>query len=263
MPEIPGQLTSALHEALGSVRAIGAITGAGISVESGIPSYRGKGGIYDDPVEGHRTVEALSGPTLQSDPQRTWEVMATLGRQSLAAEPNLGHRALAEMEARVDRFTLLTQNVDGLHRRAGSKNLIEIHGGLENLYCMHCARTAEPIDLHLLQGVPRCDCGGVIRPDVVLFGEMLSAEKLQRLNEAFYEQTPDLVIIIGTSAMFPYIVEPVLFAQRHGKLTIEINPQPALARGVGYVLTGSASAYLPLILDALPAREMPRNGPAV
>jgi NAD-dependent deacetylase len=259
MPEMPREL----REALRSVRSVGVITGAGISVESGIPSYRGKGGIYDDPEEGDRTVEALSVLTLHSDPQRTWKVMATLGRQAQAAEPNKGHHALVNIEATVERFTLLTQNVDGLHQRAGSTNIIDIHGGMDQLYCMKCALPAAAQDfktvINSLKGIPRCECGGVLRPDVVLFGEMLSAKKLERMNEAFYQNTPDLVMVVGTSAMFPYIVEPVLFAHRRGKLTIEVNPQPVLANGVGFVLAGSAGAYLPQVAAALSGKPVEPN----
>src|SRR5438034_11085244 len=100
MDELPRELA----RALATVRSVGAITGAGLSAESGIPTYRGKGGIYDDPDEGDRTVEALSGSTLRTDPDRTWRVIAELARRSRGAEPNAGHRALVEIETRVERF---------------------------------------------------------------------------------------------------------------------------------------------------------------
>lgn len=251
----PPQLPDELVERLRSVRSVGAITGAGISHESGIRTYRGRGGLYDDPEEGDRTVEALSAPTLVIDPDRTWAAIAGLARQAGAASPSLAHRALVEIESKVERFVLLTQNVDGLHRRAGSRNVIEIHGDILETECLGCGRV-ERLSFEELQAcetAPRCeDCDGLIRPRVVLFGELLPADKVLRIRLELYASIPDLLLVVGTSALFPYITDPVAVAQRAGSVTIEINPEATASTDlVEYHLRGKASEYLPLVAAAL------------
>jgi NAD-dependent deacetylase len=244
-----------LRERLRSVRSVGVITGAGVSAESGIPTYRGKGGIYDDPEEGDRTVEALSGSTLRSDPDRTWRAVARLAAASVAARPNAAHVAIAAIERKVTRFVLLTQNVDGLHQLAGSRNVIDIHGSVFATRCMGCGAegSLDRKRLPNLVRAPRCDCcSGVVRPDAVLFEEMLPVEKIRRIDDEFHRHVPDLVIAAGTTAYFPYIAEPVLHARRCGKLTVEVNPEPTLLTPhVGHALRGPAGGYFPLVLDAL------------
>ncbi|MDH3591691.1 MAG: NAD-dependent protein deacylase [Planctomycetota bacterium] len=240
------------------VSSVGVITGAGISVESGIQSYRGQGGLYDDPVEGDRTVEALSGPTLQRDPDRTWRTVAKLARQSAGAAPNPGHHALVAIEAAVESFVLLTQNVDGLHRMAGSKQVIDIHGDIFGTVCMGCGATGRLTrdDYDTLDAAPRCPkCRhGTLRPDVVLFGEMLPQDKLDRLHRELMHRSPDVVIAVGTTAMFPYIQAPVYQARQAGRITIEINPEPTvLSDVVDHVVRATAGAALPQLAAALGA----------
>jgi len=248
---LPGPLVARLR----CVRSVGVITGAGVSAESGIPTYRGKGGIYDDPEEGDRTVEALSGPTLLADPDRTWRAVARLARASAAARPNPAHVAIAAMESVVERFVLLTQNVDGLHYLAGSRNVIDIHGDVFATRCMGCglAGRLEREALAELHRAPRCaSCGGTLRPDAVLFGEMLPPDKLRRIDLEFHADPPDLVVAAGTSALFPYISQPVFVARALGRLTVEINPEPTALSGiVDFKLRGPAGNYLPLLLEAL------------
>lgn len=244
---LPGPLVDRLR----NIRSVGAITGAGISAESGIRTYRGKGGLYDDPEEGERTIEAVSGPTLLSDPDRTWRVISRMLTQAGAARPNSGHDALAAIEKKVERFVLLTQNVDGLHRLAGSENIIDIHGNIFDTECMTCGEQGrlERDAMERIEAAPRCGgCNGIIRPDVVLFGEMLPMEKVARIQAEFAHQPPDLVLAIGTTALFPYITEPVIIAGQTGRLTVEINPEPTmLSDHVDFSLRGPAGAYLPLI----------------
>lgn len=248
------QLPSELRRALGGVRSVGAITGAGVSSESGVRTYRGKGGIYDDPVEGERTVEALSGPTFRRDPERTWRVIRDLLAQAWNARPNPGHLALARIEAHVERFSLLTQNVDGLHAAAGSKNVIDIHGDVRRLRCDSCGRRRTVTSPDDVAVPPTCSCGAPLRPDVVLFGEMLPVDRVARLRRDFYEEVPDLVILAGTSALFPYVAEPVLLARAMGKLTVEVNPEPTeLSDAVDYSLRGTGGALLPALAEALGA----------
>lgn len=251
MDELPAEL----RRALARVRSVGAITGAGVSHESGIRTYRGKGGLYDDPAEGERTVEALSGPTFRTEPERTWRVIRDLLAQAWGARPNPGHLALARIEARVERFTLLTQNVDGLHVAAGSRNVIAIHGDVRTLRCDACGARRTVASPDELAVPPTCTaCGAPLRPDVVLFGELLPMDPLARLKRAFYEEVPDLVVVAGTSAVFPYIAEPVVLARALGKLTVEVNPEPTdLSPVVDWSLRGTAGALLPAIADALAA----------
>jgi NAD-dependent deacetylase len=237
------------------LRSVGAISGAGISRDSGIRTYRGEGGLYDDPVEGDRTIEALSAPTLATDPDRTWRVVAELARQALGAQPNAAHHALVRIENKVDSFVLLTQNVDGLHRLAGSRNLIEIHGDVFATRCTACRRDGklERERLAALDRTPRCpDCGGLLRPDAVLFGEMLPPDRYESLVRQLIDRSPDLLIVAGTSAPFPYITEPVRAARRRSRVTVEVNPEETvLSRIVDHALRGPAEEILPLIDDAL------------
>jgi NAD-dependent deacetylase len=259
------RLPAGLRAALGAVRTVGVVAGAGVSVESGIPTYRGRGGIYDDPEEGDRVVEALSGPTLRRDPDRTWKVIAWKARLAHGARPNRAHDAIVEMERRAERFVLLTQNVDGLHAAAGSRNVIEIHGNTLRTRCTGCGATGrlDAERLATLDGAPACGaCGATLRPDVVLFEEMLPAAEVARLSEELLERSPDLLVVAGTTALFPYVVEPVLRAARRGMLTVEVNPEATdLSRVVAHALRGPAGEWLPEIAQALPVRTAGNPGP--
>ncbi len=252
--QLPPDLVATLRETV----SLGVITGAGVSAESGIQTYRGQGGLYDDEAEGDRTVEALSAPTLAADPDRTWGVVAHLARQTIQAKPNPAHQALVAMEATLERFILLTQNVDGLHRLAGTRNMIDIHGDVLETRCSSCAFHGDLSveDLQALTGTPRCpQCACGLRPHVVLFGEMLPEAKIRRLHEEFYERPPEVVLIAGTSAIFPYIAEPVLLAAQAGHPTIEVNPEPTpLSDRVRWSLRGKAGEIFPQIAAALASR---------
>lgn len=252
------ELPEALRAALREVRSVGVISGAGVSKASGLRTYRGAGGVYDDPVEGDRTVEALSAPTLRADPERTWETVLRLARKAHAAGPGPAHLALAAIEDQVERFVLLTQNVDGLHARAGSRNVIEIHGNVFRTRCEGCGSVGALPEAALAPEAPRppcAGCGETVRPDVVLFGEALPVPELTRLHEELRVRSPDLVVLVGTSALFPYIVEPALLATRRGRLTIEVNPEPTEASpAVRHVLRAPAEMVLPALRDALAQR---------
>ena len=254
-------LPSDLVDTLRGIRSMGVITGAGVSAESGIRTYRGKGGLYDDEEEGQRTVEALSGSTLRADPDRTWRVVAELARRSVDAAPNAAHRALVAIEDALEHFVLLTQNVDGLHRMAGTRNLIDIHGDVLDTRCMQCAHRGRmtPEEVRPLQAAPMCpDCGGILRPDAVLFGEMLPGEKLRRLEAEMFQRMPDLVLIAGTTAVFPYIAEPVLAAARAGRPTVEVNPEATpLSEHVRWSLRGTAGTWLPLVAEVITSAATP------
>lgn len=202
------------------------ITGAGLSAESGLPTYRGVGGMYelDDTEEGLPIEELLSGEMLESEPEVTWKYLAEIAAACQGATFNSGHQRIARFEYALPRVWVLTQNVDGFHRAAGSCNVIDIHGDMHNLYCTSCDWQDVVEDFDDLDVPPECpECGRLVRPDVVLFGEMLPFEKVERLHTELAEGF-DVIIAVGTSALFPYISEPVHMAAASETLTVEINP---------------------------------------
>lgn len=202
------------------------ITGAGISADSGLPTYRGVAGLYNGErtEDGLHIEEALSGECFERYPEITWKYLGQIERNCRAAQPNLAHRVIAEVERRGIDSLVLTQNVDGLHRQAGSANLIEIHGTLAPLICPDCAAEYPGDELDALGEPPCCRaCGAVVRPPIVLFGESLPEGAVYRLQDEL-EAGFDLIFVIGTTAVFPYIVEPVVYALRAGIPVIEINP---------------------------------------
>jgi NAD-dependent deacetylase len=205
------------------------ITGAGMSADSGLPTYRGVGGLYDrDLTDDGITIEdALSGPMFEQDPGTTWKYIAQIEAACRGAKPNVGHYALAQIAPSYERFCVLTQNVDGFHAAAGSRDVIEMHGSIHRLRCTRCGDRRAVEDYASLTDLPpRCGvCDAVIRPEVVLFGEMLPDRAVRRYEIALAEGF-DLVLVVGTSAVFPYIAAPVEQAAAKGCATIEINPQP-------------------------------------
>ncbi|MBW7861823.1 MAG: NAD-dependent deacylase [Rhodocyclaceae bacterium] len=218
-----------LDEAAGVMRGarrILFITGAGISADSGLPTYRGVGGLYHERLtdDGLTIEEALSGSMMAGHPEIAWKYIAEIEANCRGARPNIAHRILAALERERPGVSVLTQNVDGLHRDAGSRNLIEIHGTVHRLRCMECPHSRSVPDYAGLAIPPHCPvCGGILRPDVVLFGEMLPERELVRLEAVLSEGT-DLVVSIGTTSVFPYIAGPVWWARQAGVPTIEINP---------------------------------------
>jgi NAD-dependent deacetylase len=220
---------SNVAQAIRQAERILLITGAGLSADSGLPTYRGLGGLYNGhTAEGVPIEEALSGSMLQHDPALCWKYLAELGKACLGAQANAGHYAIAELQRRKPQCWLLTQNIDGYHRAAGSpmERVIEVHGELAPLYCQSCGAVDAELAEHLDQPLPpRCaQCAGVLRPPVVLFGEMLPEQAIDTLYTEVRKGF-DVVISIGTSASFPYIVEPLLRARQAGDFTAEINPQ--------------------------------------
>lgn len=202
------------------------ITGAGISADSGLPTYRGVGGLYHERLtEDGLTIEAaLSGAMMQQRPDIAWRYIAEIEANCRGAQPNIAHVVIAALERERASVSVLTQNVDGLHRDAGSRNLIEIHGTIHRLRCMECSQGRTVPDYAGLAIPPLCPkCAGVMRPEVILFGEKLDERDLMRL-EAVLSEGLDLVVSIGTTSVFPYISGPVWWAARAGVPTVEINP---------------------------------------
>lgn len=210
---------------LRGARRVAFLTGAGLSAESGLPTYRGVGGLYNGMTrdEGRPIEDLLSGETFAREPALTWKYLLEIERACRGAAPNLAHRLIASLEALCD-VHVITQNVDGLHQAAGSSQVIELHGRLRELFCSGCrwrlaAETFEGLTLP-----PRCrECGAVLRPNVVLFGEMLPLQSVARYERELAKGF-DLIFAVGTTAGFPYIHDPVVEATRRGVITVEINP---------------------------------------
>lgn len=230
------------------------ITGAGVSADSGLPTYRGLGGLYDDATteDGLRIEDALSGPMFAARPEITWKYLRQIEHNCRGAQPNAAHRVIADLERVVPEVIVYTQNVDGLHVAAGSREVIEIHGNLHHLSCTHCAYRTHAETYAGLADLPLCPrCQAPLRPDVVLFGEALPQAALDELDDAFAEGF-DLVFSIGTSSLFPYIVEPVVWAARSGIATVEINPgETPLSDCVDFALKEGAAAAMTRIWNRL------------
>ncbi|MEM4293932.1 MAG: NAD-dependent deacylase [Thermoplasmata archaeon] len=232
-------------EKLRKAKRVAALTGAGISAESGIPTFRGKGGLWEK-----YDVEKLATPRgFYSDPAYFWEWFEGRRKEMLKAEPNAGHKALGELERIVEEFTLITQNIDRLHQRAGSKNVLELHGNAFTIYCPRDGwrmETYEPLP----SIPPFCQCGAVLRPDVVLFEEPLDEGILRKAFEA--AENAEVFLSIGTSAVvYPAAYLPVE-AKRNGGFLIEINPEPTpLSQLADAVFREKAGEILPLILERL------------
>lgn len=242
-----------LARALQRAERILIVTGAGLSADSGLPTYRGLGGLYNGlTAEGLPIETALSGETLERDPALCWKYLAELGRACLAARPNDAHRAIAELQRHKPGCWVLTQNIDGYHRAAGSPlaRLIEIHGTLEPLHCLSCGARSGELAEHLQRPLPpRCACGGILRPPVVLFGERLPEPALSRLYGEL-ERGFEAVLAVGTSASFPYIVEPILRARQAGAFTAEVNPGPSeLSELVELQVRARALEVLPAVVN--------------
>ena len=189
-------------------RSVLFITGAGLSADSGLPTYRGIGGLYDREIteEGFAIEEALSGEMLRRRPEICWKYLLQIESACRGARPNRGHEIMAAFEREKPRSWVLTQNVDGFHRAAGSRNVIEIHGNVEILRCMRCRREERRTDWAGLAVPPTCpSCGGPVRPDVVLFGETLPSEAV-RTYERELRRGFDLVVSVGTTSVFPSLI---------------------------------------------------------
>lgn len=241
------KLVDDIARLLGSATSALFITGAGMSADSGLPTYRGVGGLYDRklPDDGLPIETILSAQMMATRPDVVWKYIHSAELACRHAAPNRGHEIIAQLGERIPRVVVFTQNVDGFHRAAGSKNVIAIHGDLHDLRCTRCDWTKTVPDYATLTFPPTCPrCAGVVRPAVVLFGEPLPEAPFQRF-EAEVAQGFDIVFLIGTSALFPYVARPVLLAKSAGVPTVEINPAVTdLSDVVDYRLANGAKHAL-------------------
>jgi NAD-dependent deacetylase len=240
-----------ITQRMGRARRLLFVTGAGMSADSGLPTYRGRDGLYraqETTAHGYSIEQALSGPMLRTRPEVTWHYLLELERSTRGATPHRGHAVLAEMDGYFDEVWILTQNVDGLHQQAGSRNVLEIHGNLHGLVCIGCGRKDHVPDYSRIDVPPRCpDCQSPVRPTVVLFDEELPTHTLSRLWKEL-DAGFDLIFSIGTTSVFEYIAEPVRMGRRIGALTVEINPDATRVSGAVDIKIPAGAA---VVLDAI------------
>jgi NAD-dependent deacetylase len=241
-------------ETLGSkllkAKNVSALTGAGVSAESGVPTFRDPGGIW----ERFRPEQLANFEAFMSDPDFVWNWYQHRREIMRDVKPNPGHVALAEMDSLFGRFDLITQNIDNLHRRAGSTNVTELHGNIERNYCIKCKKQFNDIDLSQKK-VLRCECGGLIRPDVVWFGEMLPYDALTYAEEC--ARGSDVFFTIGTSAeVYPAALLP-LIAKQYGAYVIEINiRRTAISGDVDEVLIGKSGEILSELVNLIKSKKI-------
>jgi NAD-dependent deacetylase len=207
---------------LHQIHSVAVLTGAGISAESGVPTFRGVGGLWRN----HRPEDLATPYAFRRDPELVWEWYDWRRGLIGACQPNAAHHTLVEMEDHFGDFCLITQNVDGLHRLAGSQQVVELHGNIWRLRCTRrCWPEWEDRAVPLTAIPPRCPaCGALARPDVVWFGESLPAEALEAAFAA--AQRCQLLLVVGTSAVVQPAASLPLIALQRGAYVIEINPQP-------------------------------------
>ncbi len=224
-----------------------ALTGAGISVESGIPDFRSAGGLWTRyPPQEYATIDAF-----RRDPARVWRMLAEMEEVLDAAVPNPAHRALAALEANGILAGVITQNIDGLHRAAGSRRVVEFHGSHRSLTCLACGRRYRREDARRRGAPPPCACRALLKPDVVFFGEEIPAgavEESRRLAEGC-----GVMLVVGTSAEVAPASRMPWTARRHGAGVVEVNVEPTHLTGsvTDVFLQGSAGEVLPALVDAV------------
>jgi len=234
---------AAVSELLGKVNRVVALTGAGISAESGIPTFRGKDGLWRK----YRAEELATPTAFHQDSELVWEWYNWRRGIIAPVEPNPGHKVLARWEKTFSGFALITQNIDGLHWKAGSKNILELHGNIWKVRCTEEGTITENHDSPLKEIPPSCpSCGALLRPHVVWFGESLSPTILQR---AFLLSSQcEVIFVIGTSAVVQPSASLPLSAAEAGAKVIEININPTpLTPYADISLMGKSGEILPLI----------------
>ncbi|HBG46941.1 MAG TPA: NAD-dependent deacylase [Deltaproteobacteria bacterium] len=235
-------LIGSVRERLKAARSLVVLTGAGVSAESGVPTFRGAEGLWRN----FNPQELATPEAFEADPRLVWEWYDW--RRSIIAgiRPNPAHYALAELERRSPGFTLITQNVDGLHGAAGSRNVLEIHGSIWTVRCVECGNSSENRDVPI-KILPRCSCGGLLRPGVVWFGESLPEEVLYRAFEA--ASSADCMLVIGTSGIVQPAASLAARAKGAGAFVAEINPEATpLSDIMDARLPGKAAELMPRLV---------------
>jgi NAD-dependent deacetylase len=238
----------ALREAgkrIAGAQRVSVLTGAGVSAESGVPTFRGPQGLWKK----FRPEELATPEAFARDPKLSWEWYDWRRQKLSACRPNAGHEALVRLEQAVAEFTLVTQNVDGLHRAAGSRNVQELHGNVWRLRCTGCQSKVEDFRAPLPELPPRCNCGSLQRPDVVWFGEVLPQEPLSRSVNAM--SRTEVLLVVGTSALVHPAASLPLVAKQAGAVVVEVNTdETPLSPVADVTLLGPSAVILPELVRA-------------
>ena len=199
-----------------------AFTGAGISVESGIPPFRGAGGLWEKYDPKYIEIEFF-----YAHPQESWAEMKKIFFNSMGvAKPNTAHKTLAKLEELGYLKGIITQNIDNLHQKAGSKNVLEYHGTIDTLVCTKCSARYKTKDTNLNVALPKCSCGGILKPDFIFYGEGINPQVYQKSLELALKS--DLMFVIGTSGeVMPACSLPLIAKQQNGAVIIEVNTLPS------------------------------------
>lgn len=205
-----------IKDQINNIRKVVFVTGAGISQESGIPTFRGKDGLWRN----HDSMKLATIDAFYDNPELVWEWYNERRKNIFAAQPNPGHKAIAELEKYV-KVVVLTQNIDGLHQKAGSSEVLELHGSIIKIKCSGCDFNKE-ITSEISEILPLCKCGNILRPDVVWFGESLPQDVWQKAM--IYASQCDLMVIVGTSLVVSPANTLPIYAKQNNALLIEINP---------------------------------------
>jgi NAD-dependent deacetylase len=250
------QLSEAVCERVRTAERVVVFSGAGTSRESGLDTFRGAGGLW----ERMRPEELATPEAFRADPGKVWRWYAWRYQQASEASPNPAHAAIARLETLFPSVLVVTQNVDGLHQRAGSGNLLELHGTITRAVCERCGASREMGEAvaESSERPPVCSCGGRFRPAVVWFGEALPQEVLVR---AYEEATfCDLFLSVGTSAVVYPAAGLIDLAHQAGACLIEVNPEPTpFSRVRDLRLTAPAGEALPALVDAMERSRWPLN----
>lgn len=243
------QIAAAITRCIQPGATIVASTGAGCSKESGVPTFRGEGGLWEE----HRPEEVASSGVLANEPDKFWQFHDEIRRVIAQAAPNPAHETLAEMEQTLDdvEFAVITQNIDNLHQDAGSETVIELHGNAFRYYCVDCGKQIADVPQPAEEYPPLCpDCDGVVRPDVVLFGEMLPQDALR--DAGYLTTTADVFLSIGTSVIVQPAASLPFTALRAGATVVEVNPSPTeLTPAADYSVQEPAGGALPNIWEEI------------
>ncbi|MBN1351972.1 NAD-dependent deacylase [candidate division KSB1 bacterium] len=241
-----------LQNAVKSAKQIAVLTGAGISAESGVPTFRGENGLWRK----YRPEELANFDAFINNPKLVWEWYCYRRELISRVKPNPGHYALVEMESIFPQFTLITQNVDNLHQLAGSRNLLELHGNIWRSRCVDCSTILTDEDVVKKDALQYCECGGLIRPDVVWFGECLPSGILERAAAA--SARCDVFLCIGTSALVQPAASLPLYGKRSGAFTIEINTESTvITELVDESIIGKSGDILPQLVKM--TKEIRKN----
>lgn len=226
------------------------LTGAGVSAESGMPTFRGEDGWWRN----YRAEELATPQAFARDPKLVWEWYDMRRKIIHGCSPNPAHETIAKMEQYFENFQLITQNVDGLHNRAGNESIIELHGNLWRVRCIEEGKTFDFNEVPLKDIPPVCPCGALIRPDVVWFGEMLPRDQLDAAFEA--AQTCEVIFVVGTSGIVQPAASIPIMAKQSGAMLIEVNLEPTpISTFADHSFLGKAGEVMPKLWEFIKVKN--------